>query len=221
MNINCQPPLQFVYFSTDTHIPWISHNTLRDRLFKNGVATRKKVYCDQLWCSPRKPYQRSSLPSFTCLNFLSFYPTLVDLSSLTISWSTLNPLTKSVRVLFERKKINRLKPQDVTYNGQVIPSSSTDKFLGITFDSALIFRFRFRTVATLARHRLYISYTRSLFEYGAPAICVASPAIQFSGGEDTNSFYFASTFHPILHPQRQKTAARLPSTHPSMTETFT
>ena len=46
MNINCQPPLQFVYFSTDTHIPWISHNTLRDRLFKNGVAIRKKVYYD-------------------------------------------------------------------------------------------------------------------------------------------------------------------------------
>ena len=46
MNINCQPPLQFVYFSTDTHIPWISHNTLRDRLFKNGVAIRKKVYSD-------------------------------------------------------------------------------------------------------------------------------------------------------------------------------
>ena len=45
MNFNCQPPLQFVYFSTDTHIPWISHNTLRDRLFKNGVAIRKKVYC--------------------------------------------------------------------------------------------------------------------------------------------------------------------------------
>ena len=30
--------------------------------------------------------------------------------------------TKSVRVLFERKKSNRLKPQDVNYNGQVIPS---------------------------------------------------------------------------------------------------
>ena len=28
--------------------------------------------------------------------------------------------TKSVRVLFERRKSNRLKPQDVTYNGQVI-----------------------------------------------------------------------------------------------------
>ena len=49
MNINCQPPLQFVYFSTDTHIPWISHNTLRDRLFKNGVAIRKKVYSTLLY----------------------------------------------------------------------------------------------------------------------------------------------------------------------------
>ena len=49
MNINCQPPLQFVYFSTDTHIPWISHNTLRDRLFKNGVAIRKKVYSKQMF----------------------------------------------------------------------------------------------------------------------------------------------------------------------------
>ena len=41
--------------------------------------------------------------------------------------------TKSVRVLFERRKSNRLKPQDVTYNSEVIPSSSSVKFLGITF----------------------------------------------------------------------------------------
>ena len=42
MNINCQPPLQFVYFSTDTHIPWISHNTLRDRLFKMASLSVKR-----------------------------------------------------------------------------------------------------------------------------------------------------------------------------------
>ena len=102
--------------------------------------------------------------------------------------------TKSVRVLFERRKSTRLKPQDVTYNDQVIPSSSSVKFLGITFDSALTFRSHFRTVATLARHRLlksnsifsstygpststltrlYKSYIRSLFDYGAPAICLS------------------------------------------------
>ena len=115
--------------------------------------------------------------------------------------------TKSVRMLFERRKSNRLKPQDVTYSGQVIPSSSSVKFLDITFRS------HFRTVATLAGRRLlklnstfsttygpststltrlYKSYIRSLLDYGLPATCVA--------------------FH--LHPQRQKTAARLPSNHP-------
>ena len=62
--------------------------------------------------------------------------------------------TKSVRVLFERRRCNSLKPQDVTYNGQVISSSSSVKSLGITFDSALSFQSQFRTVATLARHRL-------------------------------------------------------------------
>ena len=62
--------------------------------------------------------------------------------------------TKSVRVLFERRKSNRLKPQDVTYTSQVIPSLSSVKFLGITFDSALTFRSHFSTVATLAIHRL-------------------------------------------------------------------
>ena len=108
--------------------------------------------------------------------------------------------TKSVRVLLERKKSNRLKPQDITYNCQVIPSSSSVKFLGVTFDSDLTFRSHFATVATLARHhllklnsifsstygpststliRLYKSYIRSLFDYGLPT-CVASPNIQLS-----------------------------------------
>ena len=62
--------------------------------------------------------------------------------------------TKSVRVLFERRKGNRLTSQDVTYNGQVIPSSSSVKFLGITFDSALTFPSHYHTVASLAHHRL-------------------------------------------------------------------
>ena len=160
---------------------------------------------------------------FTCLNFLSFYPTLVDLSLLTITRSDLIQsnlqtcmdaltlfnsdhriilsCTESVRVLFERRKSNRLKPQDVTYIGQVIPSSSSVKFLGITFDSSLTFPSHFRSLTTLASHRLlklnyifsttyghststfirlYKSYIRSLFDYGAPATCVASPAIQLS-----------------------------------------
>ena len=66
--------------------------------------------------------------------------------------------TKSVRVLFKRRKRNWLKPQDVTYNGQVIPSSSSVKFLGITFASALTFRYHFRTVCFLNLH-----YLRTIF----------------------------------------------------------
>ena len=80
-------------------------------------------------------------------------------------------------------------------NGQVIPSSSSVKFLGITY-SDLTFRSHFRTVATLARHRLlklnsifsstYDHSTSililhpSLFDYCAPATCIASPHIQLS-----------------------------------------
>ena len=87
--------------------------------------------------------------------------------------------TKSVRVLFERKNRNRFKPQDVTYNGQVIPSSSSVKFLGITFVlspflPAIVSTYGPST-ATLVR--LYKSYIRSLFDYGAPTTCVASPNV--------------------------------------------
>ena len=140
--------------------------------------------------------------------------------------------TKSVRVLFERRKSKKLKPQDVTYNGQVIPASTSVKFLGITFKS------HYHTIANIARHRLlklnsiftstygpststlirlYKSYIRSLFDYGAPATCVAPPppppCTTYMGG-GTNTLHNASTLHSMLHPQRQKTAARLPSTNP-------
>ena len=129
--------------------------------------------------------------------------------------------TKSVRVLFERRKSNRLKPQDITYNGQVIPSSSSVKFLGITFDSALTFRSHFRTVASLARHRLlklnsifyatygpstitliclYKSYIRSLF-----ATCVASPTIQRSWERIQTHFISRALSIPsFIHNDRKR-----------------
>ena len=143
--------------------------------------------------------------------------------------------TKSVRVLFERRKSNRLKPQDVIYNGQVIPSSSSVKFLGITFDSALTFRSHLRTVATLARHRLlklnsifystygpststlirlYKSYIRSLFDYGAPATCVSSPHIQLSWERIQTQFVSRALSIPsFIHNDRKRQHAYLPSIH--------
>ena len=143
--------------------------------------------------------------------------------------------TKSVRVLFERRKSNRLKPQNVTYNGQVIPSLSSVKFLGIAFDSALTFRSHFSTVATLARHRLlklnsvfsatygpsistlirlYNSYIRSLFDYGAPATCVASPAIQRSWERIQTHFISRALSMPsFIYNGRKRQHAYLPPIH--------
>ena len=148
--------------------------------------------------------------------------------------------TKSVRVLFERRKSNRFKPQDVTYNGQVIPSSSSVKCLGITFDSALTFRSHFRTVATFARHRLlklnsifsttygpststlvrfYKSGIRSLFDYNEPATCVASPAIQLSWERIQTHFISRALSIPsFIHNVRKRQHAYLP---PFTTETCT
>ena len=143
--------------------------------------------------------------------------------------------TKSIRVLFERRKSNRLKPQDVAYNGQVIPSSSSVKFLGITFDSAFTFRSHFCTVATFACHRLlklnsifsttygpststlirlYNSYIRSLFDYGEPATCVASPAIQLSWERIQTHFISRALSIPsFIHNDRKRQHAYIPPIH--------
>ena len=134
--------------------------------------------------------------------------------------------TKSVMVLFERQQSKKRKQQDVTYNGQVIPSSSSVKFLANTFDPALAFRSQFRTVTILARHRFLKmnlifsstygpaistlirfnkSFVRSLFNYGAPTTRVSSPNVHRSW--ERIQTHFASNSHSIFHPQLQKTPA--------------
>ena len=143
--------------------------------------------------------------------------------------------TKSVRVLFERRKSKKLKPQDVTYNGQVIPASTSVKFLGITFDSALTFKSHYHTIANIARHRLlklnsiftstygpststlirlYKSYIRSLFDYGAPATCVASPHVQrIWEGVQTHFITRALSIPCYIHNDRKRQHAYLPPIH--------
>ena len=108
-------------------------------------------------------------------------------------------------------------------------------FLGITFDSGLTFRSDFRTVATLSRYRLlklnsifsttygpftstlirlYKSYIRSLFDYGAPAVCVASPAIQLSWERiQTHFISLALSIPSFTHNDRKRKHTYLPSIH--------
>ena len=135
--------------------------------------------------------------------------------------------TKSVRVLFGRRKSKKLKPQDVTCNGQVIPASTSVKFLGITFD--------YHNLANIARHRLlklnsiftstygpststlirlYKSYIRSLFDYGAPATCVASPHVQrIWEGVQTHFITRALSIPCFIHNDRKRQHAYLPPIH--------
>ena len=143
--------------------------------------------------------------------------------------------TKSVRVLFERRKSKKLKPQDVSYNGQVNPASTSFKFLGITFDSALTFKSHYHTLANIARQRLlkmnsiftstygpststlirlYKSYTRSLFDFGAPATCVASPHGQrIWEGVQTHFITRAVSIPCFIHNYRKRQHAYLPPIH--------
>ena len=177
--------------------------------------TRRSLYADDFLIYSESSITRSDL-------IQSNFQTSMDAPTLFNSdHRIILSCTKSVKMLFERRKSDRL-----------IPSSSSVKFLGITFDSALTFRSHFRTVAALARHRLlklnyifsttygpstttlirlYKSYIRSLFGYGAPATCVASPAIQLSW--ERIQIYFISRALSILsfiHNDRKRQHAYLP-----------
>ena len=114
-----------------------------------------------------------------------------------------------------------------------IPSPSSVKFLSITFDSTLAFRPHLCTVATLARHLLlklnyifpttygtstlkclYKSYIRSLFDYCAPATCVASPAIQLCWERiQTHFISRALSIQSFIHNDRKRHHAYLPPIH--------
>ena len=108
--------------------------------------TRRSLFADDFMIYSESSITRSGLIQS------NLQTSMDDLTLFNSDHRIILSCTKSTRVLFERKKSNMLKPQDVIYNGQVTPSSSSVKFLGITFDSALTFRSHFRTVATLARH---------------------------------------------------------------------
>ena len=137
--------------------------------------------------------------------------------------------TKSVRVLFERKKRNRLKPQDVTYNGQVISSLVLPLTLLSPSDLTFVLSpllpvsvfLKLNSIfsstygpSTSTLIRLYKSYIRSLFDYGAPATCVASPDIQFSWERIQTHFISRALSIPsFIHNDRKRRHAYLPPIH--------
>ena len=109
-----------------------------------------------------------------------------------------------------------------------------------TFDSVLTFRSHFRIVDTLARHRhlkmnsifssllfsstygpatstlirLDKSYIRSLFDYGVPATCVASPYVQLSWERVQTHFISRTLSIPSFnHNDRKRQHAYLPPIH--------
>ena len=194
--------------------------------------TRRSLFADDFMI-----YSESSITR-TDLIQSNLQTSMDDLTLLNSDHRIILSCTKPVRVLFERKKSNRVKPQDVTYNDQVIPSSSSVPWYYLWLCSHL--RSHFRTVATLARHRLlklnsifsstcdpstatlirlYKSYTRSLLDYGAPATCVASPDIQLTWERVQTHFISQALSIPFfIHNDRKLRHAYL---HPSMTETYT
>ena len=74
-----------------------------------------------------------------------------DLTIFNADYRIILSCTQSVRVLFERQRAKGSNHKASLIMD--IPSSSI-KFLGVTFDSALTFRSHFRIVATLAHHSL-------------------------------------------------------------------
>ena len=131
--------------------------------------------------------------------------------------------TKSVRLLFEKKKSNRLKPQDVTYNGQVIPSSSSVKFLRSPSDLTFGLSPLLPVIASLNSTygpststliHLYKYYIRSLFDYRAPATCVASPDVQLSWERiQTHYISRALSIPSFIHNDRKRQHAYLLPIH--------
>ena len=174
-------------------------NRLQKRISKD-ITTRKrdswKKYCDDMeltegqdaaWCKIRSVLN----PKSASYN----YPTLVSRGKGGIK-------TRSVTT---SEKLDTFASQlEAVFTNEIENSASTSvKFLGIAFDSALTFKSHYHTIANIARHRLlklnsiftstygpststlirlYKSYIRSMFDYGAPAMRCLSPYTTYMGG---------------------------------------
>ena len=86
--------------------------------------TRRSLFADDFMIYSESSFTRSHLIQS------NLQTSMDDLTLFISDHRNILSCTKFVRVFFERKRSNMLKSQDTTYNGQVIPSSSSVKFLG-------------------------------------------------------------------------------------------
>jgi len=137
---------------------------------------------------------------------------LDELTEYAAKWRIGLNVSKTSSVLFNmvtRKKLG------LKIHGEEIETMSFSQFLGIIFDYMLNFRKHFKSIAGLARYRifqlktissysygppthvlirLYKIYIRNLFEYGSAATCVA-PQSSFDIWERLQARFIAQTLH--------------------------
>ena len=130
---------------------------------------------------------------------ISLQKSMDELAKYCSEWRIgINPKKSTILIFTNDTKQSRLDTFKVSLNGKLIPRVTVAKFLGITFNANMSFVPHFNSLAQLARirmlklfsifnatygpspqtiMRIYKIYIRTLFEYGAPATCVASPFV--------------------------------------------
>ena len=154
--------------------------------------TRRSLFTDDFMIHSESSITRSDLIQS------NLQTSMDDLALLNSNHRIILRYTKSVRVLFERRKSNRLKPQGVTGRSSLLrhllsslvspltllsPSNLTSilsPLLPIVAPKIQLYLLFNLWPSTSTLIRLYKSHIHSMFDYGVPATCVASPHIQLS-----------------------------------------
>ena len=157
------------------------------KLPKLLLNTRRSLFADDFMIYSESSINRSNLIQS------NLQTSMDDLTLFNSNHRIIRSCTKSVRVLFEWKKSNRLKPQTslITARSSLLHRLLSPFVLPLTLPSLSDLTFVLSpllpVIASLKRTlsslqpmapstvtpiRLYISYIRSLFDYGAPATLV-------------------------------------------------
>ena len=97
------------------------------KLAKLLPNTRRSLFADDFMI-----YSESSITRYDLIES-NLQTSMDDLTLFNSDHRIILSCTKSVRVLFERKRSNRLKPHGVTYNGHLLKGNSTGKIFSEFF----------------------------------------------------------------------------------------